>query len=101
VPDTPRIVLHGHPMSHPCRAVQEALNIKGMPFETEPVMPGPRMEERYGAGRSTVPGLEIDGEQVHTSVAIMRRLEELEPAPALYPADAAAAIREAEEWGDG
>jgi glutathione S-transferase len=98
---TESIVLHGHPMSHPCRAVIEALNVKGLEFETEAVGPGPAMEAIYGEGRSTVPGLHIGDEQVHSSVVIMRRLEELEPEPALYPADRVDAIRAAEEWGDG
>jgi glutathione S-transferase len=101
VSEIPPIVLHGHPMSHPCRAVQEALNLKGLPFETQPVMPGPAMEAVYGEGRSTVPGLHIGDEQVHTSVVIMRRLEELVPEPALYPAGSETAIQAAEEWGDG
>src|SRR5271154_63607 len=98
---TESIVLHGHPMSHPCRAVIEALNVKGLEFETESVGPGPAMAAIYGEGRSTVPGLHIGDEQVHTSVVIMRRLEELAPEPALYPTADAAAIRAAEEWGDG
>ncbi len=44
--------------------------------------------------------LTIDDERVHTSRAILARLEELEPEPALYPADRADAVREAEQWGD-
>jgi glutathione S-transferase len=101
VPDSPTIVLHGHPMSHPCRAVQEALILKDLPYEIQSVMPGPAMAAIYGEGHSTVPGVHIGDEQVHSSVAIMRRLEELEPDPALYPAESADAIRAAEEWGDG
>ena len=34
---------------------------------------------------------------MHTSRAILARLEELEPEPTLYPDDA---VREAERWGD-
>jgi glutathione S-transferase len=43
----------------------------------------------------------IGDEAVHTSVAIMRRLDEISPDPPLYPAERADAIRAAEEWGDG
>jgi glutathione S-transferase len=101
MPTGPHIVLHGHPMSHPCRAVQEAMNLKGLEFETQPLRPGPAMAAVYGEGRSTVPGVHIDDEQVHTSIAIMHRLEELVPDPPLYPADELEAIEAAEAWGDG
>jgi glutathione S-transferase len=55
------------------------------------------MQEIYGAGNSTVPGLLIDDEPVHGSRAILARLEELEPEPVLYPSEE---VREAERWGD-
>jgi glutathione S-transferase len=47
-----------------------------------------------------VPGLLVDGEAVHGSVAILEKLEELVPEPTLYPAPIAEAVREAERWGD-
>jgi len=56
-----------------------------------------RMQELYGAGNTTVPGMLIDGEPVHGSRAILRRLEQLEPEPALYPSGE---VHEAERWGD-
>jgi glutathione S-transferase len=55
------------------------------------------MEEIYGAGHGTVPGMLFDGEPVHTSRAILARLEEIQPEPTLYPSDA---VRDAERWGD-
>jgi glutathione S-transferase len=59
------------------------------------------MERLYGAGNTTVPGLTIDGEErVHGSIAILERLEQLEPEPPLYPERIADAVREAERWGD-
>lgn len=57
---------------------------------------------RYGG--NTVPGLRIDGERLAGSRTIMRRLDTLEPEPALLPqlsdAVARARVLEAERWGD-
>ena len=39
------------------------------------------MQEIYGEGHSTVPGMLIDGEPVHGSRAILARLEQLSPEP--------------------
>jgi glutathione S-transferase len=51
-----------------------------------------------------VPGLRLDsGERLAGSRAIMRRLDELAPDPALYPAaggEARKLVERAEEWGD-
>jgi glutathione S-transferase len=83
--------------------VDVALRHKGLEFERVDFQPGPHTEEMerlYGAGNTTVPGLLIDEEPVHGSRAILARLEELAPDPALFPADRADAVREAERWGD-
>ncbi len=96
----PTITLHAVPPSHPCMSVAAALELKGLEYEridfphTERLE---RMQEIYGEGNSTVPGAMIEGEPVHGSRAIMARLEELIPEPALYPSEA---VREAERWGD-
>jgi glutathione S-transferase len=80
--------------------VAAALELKGLEFErvdfphTERLE---RMEEIYGEGNSTVPGLLVDDEPVHGSRAILARLEAIEPTPTLYPSEA---VREAERWGD-
>ena len=42
----------------------------------------------------------VDGEPVHGSRAILARLEQLAPEPALYPADRRDAVLDAERWGD-
>lgn len=60
-----------------------------------------RMEEIYGEGNETVPGMTIDGEKVHGSTAIQARLEELFPENPLYPEGIADRVLEAELWGDG
>ena len=100
----PELTLHVLPPSHPCMTAEAALRRKGLDFERVVLTAGPHgdeIEALYGEGRRTVPGLLVDGEPVHGSRAILARLEELVPEPALYPGDAADAVREAEAWGDG
>jgi len=99
----PELVLHVLPPSHPCMAVEAALRRKGLEYERVELTAGPHVQEMqrlYGEGRSTVPGLLIDGEAVHGSRPIFARLEELAPKPALFPEPIADAVREAERWGD-
>jgi glutathione S-transferase len=83
--------------------VDAALRLKGLEFERVDLPAGAHneeMEKIYGDGKRTVPGLLIDDEPVHGSRAILERLEQLAPEPSLYPESAAAAVREAERWGD-
>ncbi|MGI9184792.1 MAG: glutathione S-transferase [Solirubrobacteraceae bacterium] len=100
---TSALILHGLAPSHPCLTAEAALRYKGLQYERIDFNPGQHVEEMqriYGEGHSTVPGLLIDGEPVHGSRAILARLEELAPAPTLYPEPIADAVREAERWGD-
>jgi glutathione S-transferase len=99
----PSITLHFVPPSHPARAAEAALKLKGLEFEKVDVGPGvhtEKMESIYGPGNGTVPGIMVDGEPVHGSRAITARLEELVPDPPLFPPDIAEEVREAERWGD-
>jgi len=90
--------------SHPCECAARALELKGMPYrlvELPPPLHAPI--QRVLFGRRTVPGLRLPGgERISGSRAILRRLEELEPEPPLFPADPEARARaaEAEQWGD-
>jgi len=80
-----------------------ALRLKGLEFERVDLQPGAHTEEMekiYGEGNTTVPGLLVDSEPVHGSIAILERLEQIAPDPTLYPAEIADAVREAERWGD-
>jgi glutathione S-transferase len=100
----PALKLHMLRISHPCLTAVAALEHKGLPYELIELSPGEhnaRMEEVYGPGHTTVPGLLVGDEPVHGSVAILRRLEELRSSPPLYPEATADAVREAEEWADG
>ena len=99
----PSITVHVLPPSHPCLAVEAALRLKGLEYERvvmESGRHGEPMEAIYGPGNTTVPGMVVDGEPVHGSRAIMERLEALVAEPALFPAERADAVREAEAWGD-
>jgi glutathione S-transferase len=81
---------------------EAALRRKGLEYErVKLTMPHTEeMERIYGTGHGTVPGLLVDGEPVHGSIAILERLEQLVPDPPLYPESIAGAVREAERWGD-
>ena len=84
----PRLVLHAVPPSHPCMAADRALRVKGLPFERVDLTPGrhpDEMERLYGAGHRTVPGLMVDDEPVHGSIAILERLEADRARPAALP----------------
>lgn len=99
----PTLTLHALPPSHPCMTAEAALRLKGLEYGRVDLAPGPHVEEMariYGDGRTTVPGLLVDDEPVHGSRAILERLEQLAPSPALYPEPIADAVREAERWGD-
>lgn len=103
MPISEKVTLHALPPSHPCLAAAAALRFKGIEYEWENLdmtRHNEQMEELYGPGKTTVPGLTIGEERIHGSTAIFARLEELRPEPALYPAKIADAVREAELWGD-
>ncbi|HUN78906.1 MAG TPA: glutathione S-transferase N-terminal domain-containing protein, partial [Solirubrobacteraceae bacterium] len=70
----PEIVLHVLPPSHPCMTASAALRLKGLEYERVELAPGPHVEQMraiYGEERHTVPGMLLDGEQVHGSRAIL------------------------------
>lgn len=81
-----------------------ALEHKGLDYEAVDLdlgKHGNQVEEIYGEGRRTVPGMTIDGELIHGSTAILERLDELVPENPLYPAGIADEVRAAELWADG
>ncbi len=90
--------------SHPSEAVKKALELKAIPYKTvEMLIPMQLLLTRLRFPKRSVPALRLDsGEKVQGSRAIMRRLDELVPEPALVPADPAFhdSVLAAEEWGD-
>jgi glutathione S-transferase len=94
-------VVHG---SHPCATVQRALERKGVEHRVIEWPPAAHaLLQTLLFQRRTVPAIRFDdGERVVGSRAILRRLDERLPSPALLPADPAARERvlAAEAWGD-
>jgi glutathione S-transferase len=92
------------PGSHPCAAVEVALEMKSIPYDRVDLLP--TLEQLIGPlrwGGRTVPGMRIGSERLLGSRTIMRRLDELTPEPALLPppgTPAYAQVLEAERWGD-
>jgi glutathione S-transferase len=92
------------PGSHPCAAVEAALELKSIDFDRVDLLPMTQMligPIRYGG--ATVPGMRIGRERLVGSRAIMRRLDELVPAPPLLPPPgdpSYAPVLEAERWGE-
>lgn len=93
--------IHG---SHPCVAVERALQLKRQPYRVVERIPAVHVPQQWlRFRRLTVPALELgNGEQIVGSRAIMRRLDQLVPSPPLLPADEAERERvlAAEQWGD-
>lgn len=97
--------LYALPGSHPCAAVEVALQLKGIEYKRIDWLPmaqvllGPVV---YGG--NTVPGVRADGERLAGSRTIMRKLDAIAPDPPLLPppsdAVARARVLEAERWGD-
>jgi glutathione S-transferase len=89
-------VVHG---SHPCAAIEKALELKGVPYKTVELPPPSHavvMRRLFGA--RTVPGIRFaDGEKVQGSRAIVRALDRRVPDPPLVPGPA---VEEAERWGE-
>ncbi|MGO9754781.1 MAG: glutathione S-transferase family protein [Solirubrobacteraceae bacterium] len=93
-------VVHG---SHPCAAVEKALQLKGLQYSVQewpPPLHAPVQLVLFG--RRTVPALRNGAEKLVGSREIMRRLDEMVPEPRLYPAapEQRARVEQAELWGD-
>jgi len=91
------------PGSHPCAAVERALQLKGIPYERTDQLPGlsPLIQmARFGA--PTVPGIRVGRYRAVGSRIVLRVIDSMAPEPPLLPGDPAlrARVEEAEEWGD-
>jgi glutathione S-transferase len=90
------------PFSHNCIKVRRVLELKGLAFETQDIVPVDRAPVRRASGQSLVPVL-IDGERtVSDSTAILLYLENAYPDPPLLPAEAElrADCLLLEDWAD-
>jgi glutathione S-transferase len=89
-------VVHG---SHPCAAIEKALQLKGVEYKVfEWTPPSHAVGMRVLFGDRTVPGIRFaDGLKLQGSSTIMEELDRRMPTPLLYTDDA---VREAERWGE-
>ncbi len=92
-PASPVIRLYAIPWSTNVERVSLALAHKGLDAEVVMLDPADRSRVVELSGQDLVPVIEHDGRVVADSPAILEYLEELQPEPALFPADPA---REAE-----
>lgn len=99
------IRLYGIPLSHPVLAARGMLERKGLEYRYVQLLGGFHPPSLWALGfrGATVPAMRLaDGRRVQGSLAIAQALEDLQPAPSLYPGDPAAspAAHEAERWGE-
>jgi maleylpyruvate isomerase len=89
--------LYGYWRSSAAYRVRIALNLKGLPYETASInlAKGEHGQADYGQinPQGLVPVLEVDGDRVFQSLAIIEYLEEKHPEPALLPRDASGRAR--------
>ncbi|MEX1142461.1 MAG: glutathione S-transferase N-terminal domain-containing protein [Thermoleophilaceae bacterium] len=76
-------------LSHPAHAVGLMLERKGIDHEVRNLMAGfhPLLVHAAGFRGGTVPALKIDGRRIQRSREIAAALDEIQPEPALFPAD--------------
>lgn len=82
------LVLHQFEFSHFNEKARWALDYKGLQHERVSYLPGPHMPAiRKLSGQQQTPVLEMDGEVISGSAAIIDALEGRFPEPPLYPLD--------------
>lgn len=101
MPAPAEILLYGSRLSPFVEKVARAMARKRLAFRTiEPASPFDLA--RWNPTTGKMPVVEIDGRREYDSTFILRRLDELEPTPALFSADRAVAARQSllEDWSD-
>lgn len=87
------MILHGYWRSGTSYRTRIALNLKGLDYRQAPIdlRTGAQKSDSYLAlnPQGLVPALEVDGQVLTQSPAILEWLEETHPEPALLPKDAA------------
>jgi glutathione S-transferase len=99
-----RITLYGIPPSPPSHAVRLMVESKGVDHKLVWLLPGmhPLLVRTRGFRGSTVPAMKIDGRKLQNSREMSRALDDVLPAPPLFPADpqSRSEVEEAERWGE-
>src|SRR3954447_26294337 len=79
--------LYAVPASHPCAAVERALQLKGLEYRRVDLPPvAHKAIQQALFGGAPVPVFSLDGRRILGSRAILRALEERAPEPPLLPA---------------
>ena len=90
--------------SHPALAVRAMLDRKGIDYKVVNLVPGmhPPVLRLRGFKGGTVPAIKLGDRKVQGSREIDRALDEVQPDPPLFPADADARrrVEDAERWGE-
>jgi glutathione S-transferase len=97
------VTLYALPGSHPCAAVEVALDLKGISYRRVDMLPLAQLVAGPILYRGiTVPGMRMDKERIVGSRTIMRRLDQIAPEPPLLPSDPIRRERvlDAERFGD-
>ncbi len=96
-----RIRLYTQSLNPYTEKVARALNFKGLDYQRV-VSDDPEDRKRWSPVSELLPVLEVDGERVHDSTAILRWLEQRFPIPPLLSKDpkTAAAQERLAEWSD-
>jgi glutathione S-transferase len=96
--------LYSLTLSHPSQAARLMLERKRVEHTVVNIVPGfqPLVVRLVGFRGITVPALRIDARRIQGSREISRFLDELVPAPPLFPAESGrrTAVKEAERWGE-
>src|SRR3990172_6929571 len=95
------VQLFGSRLSPFVEKVARAFELKGIAFTLVPPR-SPRDFKRWNPRTRKMPVIDIDGERVYDSTAILRLLDEIVPEPGLVDRDAGVAARQRflEDWSD-
>lgn len=98
---TVRATLYGTRLSPFVEKVARALLLKGIPFATVDLR-NPNDLGKWNPTTGKMPVLEVGPEKIYDSTFILRRIDQLKPAPPLFSSDPvrAAQQRQLEDWSD-
>jgi glutathione S-transferase len=98
------LTLYVIPASHPSMTAELMLNRKQLDYKRRDLITTMHIPilKAMGFPDRTVPAIKADGRKVQGTRAIARFLDELQPEPALFPADPdqRRRVEDAERWGD-
>ena len=96
------VLLWHFPISHFNEKVRWTLDLKRIPHRRRALGPDYLFRAWWATGRATLPVLFVDGRAIGDSTRIIAALEEMVPAPPLYPRAEAARRRALalEDWLD-